>query len=195
MPGDGRIGDVGQAELAEEAALLFLGLIAARGDGQEAIEGELEHFFAQDFGLERFADQRRSGAQHGDLDALEIGIGEQTLFGVGALAAQTAALADGERHAELGFDEPGDGEIEVIAAQQQMLANGGAGEVDQVALAGDADEAEVAGAAADVADQDDLAIEEELAGLGEVVGDPGVEGGGGFFEEGELRQCRPRWRP
>ena len=130
------------------------------------------------------------------ISTLEIGIvAEEALFGGGALAAQAAALADGERHAELGFDEPGDGEIEIVAAKEEMLADGGAGEVDQVAIARDADEAEVAGAAADVADQDDLAIEEELAGLGEVVGDPGVEGGGGFFEEGELEAVRPRWRP
>ena len=41
MLGDGGVGDVGQAQLAEETALLFLGHVAARGDGQEAIEGQL----------------------------------------------------------------------------------------------------------------------------------------------------------
>ena len=123
--------------------------------------------------------------EHGDLDALEIGIVEQALLGGGTLAAQAAALADGERHAELGLDQPGQREIEIVAAQQQVLADGGAGEIDQVALARDADEAEVAGAAAHVADQHDLAIEELLARLRQVVGDPGIEGGGRLFEEGE----------
>jgi hypothetical protein len=189
MLGDGRVGDVGQAQLAEEAALLFLGQVAARGDGQEAIERQLQRLFAQHLGLQRFADQRGAGAQHGDLDALQIRIAEQPLLGVGALAAQAAALADGERHAELGFHQPGDGEIEVIAAQQQMLADGGAREVDQIALARDADQAEVAGAAAHVADQHDLAIEKQLAGLRQVVGDPGIEGGGGLFEQRQLGQA------
>ena len=155
-------------------------------EGQEAFEGELQRFFAQDFGLERFADQRRAGAEHGDLDALQVGVIEQLFLGGGTLAAEAAALADGERHAELGFHQPGEREIEIVAAEEEVLADRGAGEVDQVAFAGDADEAEIAGAAADVADQNDLAIEELLAGRGEVVGDPGIEGRGGLFEQREL---------
>ena len=185
VPGDGGIGDVGQAELAEEAALFVFGRFAARGEREEAFERQLQRFGAQDLGFERPADEGRAGAEDGDLDALEVGIVEQPLLGGGALAAQAGALADGERNAELGLDEPGQREVEVVAAEQQVLADGGAGEVDQVALARDADEAEIAGAAADVADQHDLAVEELFARLGEVVGDPGIEGGGGLFEEGE----------
>ena len=195
MLGDGGIGDIGQAQFAEETALLFLGQVAARGDGQEAFERQFQRLFAQHFGLQRLADQRRAGAQHGDFDALQIGIAEQALLGVRALPAQAAALPDGERHAELGFHQPGDGEIEIIAAQQQMLADGGAGEIDQIALARDADQAEIAGAAADVADQHDLAIEKQLAGLRQVVGDPGIERGGGLFEQGELGQAGLVRRP
>jgi len=87
--------------------------------------------------------------------------------------------------AEFGFDEPGEGEVEVIAAEEQVFADGGAGEFDEVAGAGDFDESEVAGAAADVADENGLAVEELFLGGGEVVGDPGVEGGGGLFDEGD----------
>ena len=43
-----------------------------------------------------------------------------------------------------------------------MLADGGARELDLVAFAVDADQREVAGAAADVADQHHLAVEEAL---------------------------------
>ena len=120
---------------------------------------------------------------------------EQALLGRRTLAAQAAALADGERHAQLGFDQPGEREIEVIAAQQQVLAHGGAREVDQVAFARDADQAEIAGAAAHVADQHDLAIEKLLARLRQVVGDPGIEGRGGLFEQRELAPGRHRARP
>ena len=120
----------------------------------------------------------------------KVGIVEQLLLGGGALAAQAAALADGKRHAEFGFDQPGEGEIEIVAAEEEMLADGGAREVDQVAFARDADQAEIAGAAADVADQDDLAIEELLARRGEIVGDPGIEGRGRLFEQGELFDAR-----
>ena len=60
---DGGVGDVGQAEFAEEAALLVLGQFAALADGQEAFEREFQRFFAQDLGLERFADQRRAACR------------------------------------------------------------------------------------------------------------------------------------
>ena len=63
----------------------------------------------------------------------------------------------------LRFHQPGQREIEIVAAQQQVLAHGGAREVDQVAFARHADQAEIAGAAADVADQHDLAVEQLLA--------------------------------
>ena len=61
VPRDGRIGDVGQAELAEQAALFFLRRFAALAEWQEAFERQLQRFFAQDLGLERSADQRRAG--------------------------------------------------------------------------------------------------------------------------------------
>src|SRR6266850_6787790 len=64
-----------------------------------------------------------------------------------------------------------------------MFADGGAREIDVVTIAGYTNEAEVAGAAADVADQHYLAVEQELAGASEVVGDPGIESCGGFFEQ------------
>ena len=90
--------------------------------------------------------------------------------------------------AEFGFGEPRDGEIEVIATKEEVFAYGGAREIDLVAFARNADEREVAGTAAHVADEDDLAIEEEAAGSREIVGDPGIERGGGLFEEREARE-------
>jgi hypothetical protein len=71
-----------------------------------------------------------------------------------------------------------------------VFADGGAGELDEVAGAGDLDEREVAGAAADVADEDGLAVEELLLRGGKVVGDPGVEGGGGLFDERDVFEAR-----
>ena len=73
VAGDGGIGDVGQAEFAEEAALLFLGLVVEVAEGEEAFEREFERFFAQDLGLERAADQAGSAAEHRDLDLFEFG--------------------------------------------------------------------------------------------------------------------------
>ena len=44
-------------------------------------------------------------------------------------------------------------EVEIVAAEQKMAADGGACELDPVALAVDADQREIAGAAADIADE------------------------------------------
>ena len=72
---------------------------------------------------------------------------------------QGGPLADRKLLTEFGFHEPGEGEIEIVAAQQQMLADGGTGEFHPVAIAIDADQREVAGASADVANQNILAVE------------------------------------
>ena len=85
--------------------------------------------------------------------------------------------------AQLGFHQPRQREIEVIAAQQQVLAHRRAREIHQVALARDADQAEIAGPAAHVADQHDLAVEELLARLRQVVRDPGIERRRRLFEQ------------
>ena len=71
-----------------------------------------------------------------------------------------------------------------------MLADGGAREIDAVALAGDADQSEVAGAAADVAHQDRLPVEQALLRTREIVGDPGIKRRGGFFEQRQLLDSR-----
>ena len=163
--------------------------------GQEAFERQFQRLFAQDLGLQRFADQRRAAP------STVI----STLFRFGSLSSRSLAAEHWRRRPlrwrmesgtpSLRFHQPGQGEIEIVAAQQQVLAHGGAREVDQVAFARDADQAEVAGAAADVADQHDLAVEELLARGGQVVGDPGIERRGGLFEQRQLFECRHRARP
>ncbi len=57
MTRHGWVGDVGQAEFAEEAAFFFLGQFAALARGQEALQGKFQRFVTQDLGLERFPDQ------------------------------------------------------------------------------------------------------------------------------------------
>src|SRR5581483_2427727 len=66
------VGNVGQAEFVEEAALLVLGHFAALGDGQEAIHRQLERFLAKDSALQRPADQRGAGARDGDVGAFQV---------------------------------------------------------------------------------------------------------------------------
>ena len=70
-----------------------------------------------------------------------------------------------------------------------MLADRRTGELHHVAFAGNLDQREIAGAAADVADQNGLAIEESFLRLGEVIGDPGLESRGGFFEQSQIYEA------
>src|SRR5262249_53280976 len=158
--------------LPEQAALFVFWKIAALRLGQKAFEGQLERLFAQNFGFERAADQRRASSQDRDFDTFQIRIGKQALFGRRALAAQAAALPDGELSAEFGLDQPGQRQIEVIAAEEQMLSHRRAREIDAIALARHANEAEIAGAAAHVTDEYDLAVEQQLSRAREIVGDP-----------------------
>ena len=96
---DGRIGHVGKTQLAKQAALLFLRCIAARGDRKKTTKCQLQRLLAQNFRFEQAADERRTRAQHRDLNALQVRIVEQPLFRRATLPAQSAALANRERHA------------------------------------------------------------------------------------------------
>ncbi len=186
VPGDGGIGHVRQAEFAEEAALLFLGSVPRSVSGRKPSRVS-----------------SRASARRISVSSVPP-ISEEppprtvisTLGKRGSLSRRSLAAEHWRRRPlrwrmesgepSLVLDQPGEGEVEVIAAKQEVLADGGAGELDAVVLAADADEGEVAGAAADVADQHGLSVKELLAGLGEIAGDPGVEGGGGFLEQREL---------
>src|SRR5712692_6954749 len=69
-----------------------------------------------------------------------------------------------------------------------MFANGCARELDLVAVAMDTDQREVAGAAAHIAHQHELSIEEALLGLREMIRDPRIECRCRFFFEREFFQ-------
>ena len=59
------------------------------------------------------------------------------------MPAEGAALAQAELGVELGLDQPAQGEVEIVATEQEVFADGGAGELDVVASAVDLDESEV----------------------------------------------------
>ena len=158
MPGDGWVRHVREAQLAHDAAPFLLWPLARLGEGKEPIQSEIEHFLALQLAAQGSADQRRAGAEHGDLHAGALRLRQQQLLGGGALAAQRATLTDGQRRPELRLDQPSEGQVEIVAAQQQVLANGRAREVHRLTAARDPDQAEVAGAATHVAHQHDLAV-------------------------------------
>ncbi len=67
-----------------------------------------------------------------------------------------------------------------------MLADSRASELHAIALAIHSDQREIAGAAADVANQHELSIEQALLRLGQVIGDPGIKCRSRLFHQREL---------
>ena len=86
---------------------------------------------------------------------------------------------------QLLLEMPRQREIDVVAAQQDVLADGDALELQLARLFGDRDEREVGGAAADVDHQDQIAHLHALAPIGMPL-DPGVEGGLRLFEQQQV---------
>jgi hypothetical protein len=91
--------------------------------------------------------------------------------------------------------EMGQGQVHIVAAHQQMIADGHAPQ-DQFALFfRDRDERQVGRAAAHVTDQQRIAQLERLAPLLATVGQPGVDGRLRFFQQDEIvRQARGQGR-
>ena len=67
--GNGRIGNVRQAQFAEDALLFLLRLVAEFARRKKTAEREFQHFIAGDGGFHRAADERRACAHHGGIHA------------------------------------------------------------------------------------------------------------------------------
>ncbi len=86
-------------------------------------------------------------------------------------------------------DRVGQGQVHVVAAQEDVLADGQPRE-DQVArFILDGDQGEVGRSAADVADQDDIAGLHLLAPVLALAGEPGVKRGLRLFEQGDVLEA------
>jgi hypothetical protein len=113
---------------------------------------------------------------------------QQLLLGHAAIAPQRLKLAAIDARAFFGEtlrDYAGKRQIDIIAAQQDMLADGDAVERQLAVAFGDGDEREIGGAAADIDDQDEVAHLHALAPIG-VPLDPRVERGLRLFEQGDI---------
>ena len=93
-------------------------------------------------------------------------------------------------HAELFFDEAREAEIDVVAAEEQMLADAHSLErhlaVDDTNL----DQREVGRAASDIADEDALAVRELAIERSGVRRNPGVQRSGWLFDQREVAVAR-----
>ena len=139
--------------------------------------------------MDAAADQLRAPAGDRDRPALECAAGcfaQQLFLGRPAGEPERAPLLGVEPRApQLLLDVVGQGEVDVVAAEHQVIADGDAAETRAGRRLDDGDQAEVGRAAADVADQDQLAGA-HLALPAVLVGDdPAIERRLGLFEQGD----------
>ena len=159
MPGDGRFDGVGQTQLPQPNALIVGRQVVRRGSRQKAPRQHLHHVASRQLRGERAAHHGSPAAQHTDGKAFQVRLAEQPFLGGAAGAAQRVALA----HTELGrvkllFHAPRQRQVKVVSSQQQVLADCGSLKLHLAIDHADPNQAEVGRAAANVANQDQVAI-------------------------------------
>ena len=156
VAGDGRVADVGQAHLVQAGAGAAQRLGVARHHREEAVEDDLAAHRRASASVQRAADDLPAAAH--DRDGVRGR--RRSAPSSASLACRHACVsmpywAASSRPApgSLRLDELGQGQVHVVAAQQQVIADRLADEGQFALLLDGLDQAEVAGAAADVHDQ------------------------------------------
>ena len=179
IPGNRRVRRKGQAELLK-ARLPARRLFVQPHAGKEPLDQQVGDLLASHLRLEPPADQ--PGARAGQTDREPLGgvFSQQRFLDRAAGPHQNGPLPGLQFHVffELPFDEMRQGHVQVVAAQQQVVADGHAVELDFSPLpATDANQREVRRSAADVAHQYLLARRNPLLPVVGVGVEPGVKGG------------------
>ena len=192
MFGDGGVGDEREAELLEPRPGPSGRVFSAGCHGEEAAEDDLEDFLASQLRLEAPADDPRTSTGDRHRPALGRAIGQELLLGRPARVAEGAPLLRVEpASAELLLDPVGEGQVDVVAAEHQVVADGHPAKAGPAGRLDDRDQAEVGRPAADVADQDQLA-RPDLALPDVLVGDdPAIERRLGLLEQDRLGDPGP----
>jgi hypothetical protein len=178
VAGDGGILRVGQAELGQAGAAATLRAIGDGGRREEAFEQGGGQFVARQLAADRAADQLGAAAGDDQRHLLDFGIAEQRLLGRSAGVGQRAQLPGVELAAlrrQLAGDGIGQRQVHVVAAEQDVLADGDAVQFERAFALEHGDQREVAGAAADIDDQDDVAGPHLLAPAAGALLNPAVE--------------------
>ena len=131
---DGRIGGVGQPDFTKAGSASAHRHFVGSGQRKESAGQQLNHFVARQLAAEHLPYHRASSTQNVDRNAIEIVVTEQALFGRRTQHSQGMTLAQAELGLESLFHSPRQRQVEIFAAQQQVLANGGTFELHVVAL-------------------------------------------------------------
>ena len=142
--------------------------------------------------LHRSLDEAAAAAGHGDRDARRRLVAEQALLRIAAERGELLPARGVEAarlRAALG-DQARQREVDVVAAEQQVLADRDALEAEPVGAAPHRDQREVGRAAADV-DHQHRAVRRELLAPAGMRTDPGVDRRLRLLEQPYARRARP----
>ena len=158
--GHGRIGHERQAELLQSQPRPALRLLVAVGPGKVTIERNCLNVLPRQLRLDAAADDPRAASGDGHRPPLQqrLLLDEQLFLGGPAGKPQGAPLLGVEPNAaQLLLDLMRQGKVDVVAAEHEVVAHGDAAESRPGQSLDHGDQTEVGRAAADVADQDQLA--------------------------------------
>ncbi len=191
MAGNGRVGLVRQAQFAEAGSRPPGRTIADLAMREEAVDQELPDALPIDFRGDRAADQPAAAAEHGDgiLFAGRPFGGQQRFLGVAAGVPQGDRLPGvelGSLFGKAAGDEMGQGQVHVVAADQQVISHGHAAQHQFAAFLGHGHQREVGRAAAHVADQQRIAQLQGPPPAVAAIGQPGIDGRLRLFQQDQI---------
>ncbi len=186
---DGRVGRIGQPQFLQTHAALRGGHLGAAHCGQKAFAQHLLDIRPQQRSLDGAAHQSRAFTENRDRLLLGFRIRFQELF-LGQAAVRPQCLVLPAIDARAFFSQTmrhhsGQGQVHVVAAQQDMFAHGHAVERQFAVRFGYRDEGEVGGAAADIHNQNQVAHLHPLAPV-VVPLNPGVECGLRLLQQSDV---------
>ena len=187
--GETRVGRVRQSHLLQPDATRALWSRVGVGTRQEAVDENLLRVAARQLDLERAADDASRSTQHGEGHALRRRVAEEALLRAAARVHEAAQLPVVERRAARGetlAQHVREREVHVVAAEEDVVADGDAAQRERAVLLGDGDETQVGRAAADVADENDVADPHLPSPCFARARDPRVAGGLRLLEEHDV---------
>jgi hypothetical protein len=169
VPRDRRIGRVGEAELLDARADVFLRCSIGAHRREEAVQHQLFDLLARELVAQRAADQLRAAARDGEGPRRALRLREDALLGDAARLHQRreAVRVEPPSLAEAPLDTAGEREVHVVAAEQQVIADGGALVRPRAPGLAHRDQREVRRAAADVEHQHRVPRRQLLLAVGE----------------------------
>jgi hypothetical protein len=191
MLADHRIGRVGQAEFSQSGPPCLARQIVERSLREEPVEDDLRQRGAIEHRGNRFGKQAGTARGHRDRRFRQTGVFEQGDLRPCRRMHQRQELPGIQRLAfglQPGLQRVGQRQIHVVAAEQDVFADADALQLQVAGDIGHGDQAEVGGAATDVAHQDDVARRHRIAPLPAGSRGPGVEGGLRFLQQRDVAQ-------